>query len=278
MIVREVNTSLNTNYFNTFGQNKNYYYGSNEVDFFESQQESPAKESHLEFLKKKISDSFNKNKTRLWLSVPTPTLNSLKAFWNDPEAFTYEMERPLTGKVIKKEKLAEINLRQRRNKEPLKATVRKVEFDDKSCVYTIQNGIERLAFIDVDFELEDEAYINYASTIVGREKYSNLLMILMQAMTEDCMRQGFIPKITASPAEIGVLDFDRASLYKYYGADIQTVEHNYYGYTEEEQLAVVTPEKLIQKLERINTSPKRNFILPDSKSNFQKLKRNFTCH
>lgn len=269
------NNFLQTNYnkfqniplssdFHTSNNLSKISFGNNNEDFLSltnlNKSDSEDKNNNIfSKAKKGISNFYNKNKTRLWLSTQVPTLRSLKAYCCDTGAYLYEIDRPNTGKVTNKEVIAEIDIKRRKENKTDKAKIRKVEFDDSTTVYTIQKGVERLGFIDVDFSEKGIAYIDYASTVVGREDYRNLLMILMQSMVEDyAVKNNEIPCILAEPAPIGEMDFDRAALYKFYGAD--SIQQEDKKTHKERTYTIMNQSRIYDMLNKINDSKKRNFI------------------
>ncbi len=215
-----------------------------------------------------IGRTYNQIKTNLWLSSGVPTKRTIKAVVSDPKAYFYELSRPYYGKITDKKTLGTVQIKNRKTKENESADLRKVSFEDDTAIYELKKGKERLAFVEVDTSVAEDVYINYASTIVGREDYKGLFLTLMQAIVEDCINNGFIPSITATPMKIGNKNFDRSILYRLYGAEYKIVDGEYGS----EPHIEISKEKIIQMLENIQKSKTRKFLFNETEQNFTRLK------
>lgn len=216
-----------------------------------------------------IDRAYNQIKTNLWLSSGIPTKRTIKAVVSDPKAYFYELSRPYFGKPIEKKTLGTVQIKNRKTKEKESIDIKKISYEDDNSIYELKKGKERLAFADVDISLQDEdMYVNYASTIVGREDYRGLFLTLMQAMIEDCINNGFIPSITATPMQVGSKNFDRSMLYRFYGAEYKIIDGEYGS----EPVCEISKDKVIQMLENIQKSATRKFLFDETEQNFQRLK------
>lgn len=207
-------------------------------------------------------------KTNLWLSSGVPTKRTIKAAKSDPVAFFYELRRPYAGKLIDRSVLAQTTLTNRKTKEKEVVDIKRTAYEYSNAIYEINKGKERLAFVDVDTSELGVVNINYASTIVGREDYRGLFLTLMQAVVEDCINNGYIPTITATPVNVGNKNFDRATLYGLYGAEYKIIDGEYVH----QPLSVVSQDKVIEMMENIQKSPKRKFFFEWTEHNFNILK------
>ncbi len=271
-IYRGVNTSFKASYKDLSYPSKYEKYEDEDEDDNEEEEDWES-----ETIITGAKEAFNTIKTDLWLGFPIPTKRNLKALFKDPDAYLYEMSRPLSGNTINKEILSEIDLERRKDRKTDKALLKKVEYDDSTAIYYIQQGIDKLGFIDVNFETKGKIYVNYASTIVGREEYRNLLPILVQAVVEDYINtEKIIPELEAEPAEIGSLNFKRASLYKYYGADLKYVKENKNDIKSKVYpLVYMKPDKVLNILHKISNSSSRDFILDSTKETIEQIKSDF---
>ncbi len=245
-------------------------------DSFDPENQSVKKSSTN--ISKKFSELFNKSKTNIWLSVPLPTKRNIIAFLTDNRAFTFEINRPFSGKIVEKQTLGQVDLIKRKDKTKEKAFVKKVEFDDDTAIYYIQKGLDRLGFIDVDFnyEIMKQPFITYASTIVGRDDYRNLFGILIQALTEDCIvNRNFIPEIMGEPGYIGSKSFSREALYKYYGAKsnrrLFIDDNKLHSY----RVVSLSPQNIIKKFNKISDTAPKKFILGSTQEKFEELKQEY---
>ena len=207
-------------------------------------------------------------KTNLWLSTGSPTKRTINAMKTDPVAFFYELRRPYAGKMLDRRVLAQTTLTNRKTKEKETVDIKRTVYEYSNSIYEIKKGKERLAFVDVDTSELGVVNINYASTIVGRDDYRGLFLTLMQIVVEDCINNGYIPAITATPVKVGNKDFDRATLYCLYGAEYNIIDGEY-GY---QPLSVVPSDRVIEMMENIQKSPKRKFLLEWTEHNFNILK------
>ena len=207
-------------------------------------------------------------KTNLWLSTGVPTKRTIKAMQTDPIAYFYELRRPYAGKLIDKRVLGSTTITNRKTKEKEVVDIKRTVYEYSNSIYEINKGKERLAFVDVDTSELGVVNINYASTIVGREDYRGLFLTLMQAVVEDCICNGYIPTITATPVKVGSKNFDRATLYGLYGAEYKIIDGEY-GH---QPLSVVSQDKVIEMMENIQKSPRRKFFFDWTEHNFNILK------
>ncbi|MEE3350245.1 MAG: hypothetical protein VZR09_09430 [Candidatus Gastranaerophilaceae bacterium] len=91
-----------------------------------------------------------------------------------------------------------------RNRKDIVAQIDKVDFGEYSdggvgrdIVYVIKNKEKQLGYVSIMQSDDSIVYINYLNTILGRKKYKNLEKILLQTVVEDCLRQGYVPKLKA---------------------------------------------------------------------------------
>ncbi|MCD7879672.1 MAG: hypothetical protein LUG16_07060 [Candidatus Gastranaerophilales bacterium] len=241
-------------------------------DSYNSRSESD-KNNKNNTLTKSLSDNFYRLKTNLWLSTNPINKRNLKAFLGDIGAYTFELRCPIKRKPVKKEIIAETMVENRKNNEPERVSVQKVSFDDNSAVFSLNIKKDKLAFIDVVYEKQDSIYINYVSTIQGNEEYRGLFKKLLNSVIEDSIVNGNIPEIEGQPGQVGNKEFDRASLYKFYGAKKVRlwVEKTFSVY----EYSVLTKEKIIEMMDKIKNSNKKTFILKDTEEKFDELKKEF---
>ena len=196
-----------------------------------------------------------------------------KALQKDPIAFSLIFSRPYTGDIVDDRILTKIPIQNRKTNEQEDLDFRRVILADKSAIYTIEQGKDKLATVDTTVrekslvDTSESIYINYATKTVGMEYYRNLLPTAVQAIVEDYIRNNEeIPLVEAIPDQIGNQKFDRLKLYKYYGAEGRIGLIN--GSIVPQ--AVIYPYKVAEILNDIKSSPKKSFVFPETESKLTK--------
>ncbi len=234
-----------------------------------------SKKENLSF-KDELKDLYNRLKISLYIISPYPTVNNIKAFLNDPIAFSFELLRPFFDNLISDEKICEVDLMKRDKSGKVKAEIRKLSFNDDSYIYSINKkgkNKERLGYIDIyENEKGKTFFVEYAYTQTGNKKYRNILNILIQAAAEDSIRRGFIPQFKAIPTQIGFKEYNRGTLYNIMGCETQH-ETNIGGHKGfDAYVNVYSKEKVIKMLESIAKSPNKSYIYPDTPEKLNSLK------
>lgn len=237
---------------------------SDDTDTYQTEHNTNAKREK----KAQFDLSMDTLKKNIWFSKGMFTKRHLKAFLSDPTAYLYEFSTPAAGKMIDNKTIGQVQLKNRKTKELETLDIEKATFEYDVDIYSLNKKKEKLAYVEVDTSELGILHIDYASTIVGRDEYKGLFLTLMQVAIENCINNGFIPEIHAVPTQVGNKKFDRASLYSLYGAEYKITEGEYGSVP----VSIVSQEKVINMLEGIQKSPKREFIFPWTEHNFEILK------
>ena len=127
----------------------------------------------------------------------------------------------LFGKIKSQTTLATIPIKKRNSSKAINATLEKLEFEEGSISYVLKHKGKQLGHLDIKEEAK-EVYIDFMTNILGRKKYRNIENILLQGMIEDCMKQGFVPRLKAVAANVGEhmgQGYNNRSLYKRMGME-----------------------------------------------------------
>ena len=221
----------------------------------------------------KCKNFLKSKKVNIKLMSSPKTERGKKALQKDPIAFSLMFSRPYTGDIVDDKVLTKVRIQNRKTNEPEELDLRRIILADESAIYTIEEGKDKLVTVDTSVkdksygDIADSIYINYATTTVGMEDYRNLLTTAVQAIAEDYIRNNDeIPLIEATPDQIGNQEFDRLQLYRYYGAERRLGLSG--GYLVDQ--AVLYPHKLAEMLEKIQQSPNKSFVFPETESKLAK--------
>jgi len=208
---------------------------------------------------------------KLNTASPVGIYNSLKVLKTDPEAFVYGICGRSKDILKSKDVLGAIQIQKRGQKDTTGANALRFIFEDGSKRYSIRKFGETLAYVDVTPEEAGNLYISYLCNVGGRDRYRSLEKTVLQAAVEDTINQeGAIPTISAIPAKIGDLDFNRSLLYRMMGGQVR--DCNYYS----NKKIITVPEiycsqdTITKKLDSIAKRDK--FLFPETRANFEKLK------
>lgn len=122
------------------------------------------------------------------------------------------------------------------------------EYGDKShqeLFYVLKNKGKQLGYVNVLVKSGNEVYIEFLTNILGRKRYRNTEKILIQTVVEDCLRQGFVPRLDATAENVGMFmgrGYNNLPLYKRMG--MNSFNPNY------EKDVEIKPEKVLEVLEK----------------------------
>ena len=149
----------------------------------------------------------------------------------------------LFGKIESHTTLATVPLKQRNSSKTINATLEKLDFGDGDISYVLKNKGKQLGHLDITRNAKD-VYIDFMTNIFGRKKYRNTENILLQAMIEDCMKQGFVPDIKAVAMNVGDhmgRGYNNRSLYQRMG--MESTGDGYMRISAEKVLELINKQK-----------------------------------
>lgn len=140
-----------------------------------------------------------------------------------------------------------------RDKKVITADIDKIDLGrwengDKSCqelFYVLKNKCKQLGYIHVMLKSDKDVYIEFLTNILGRKKCRNTEKILVQAVVEDCLRHGFVPRLDATAENVGMFmgrGYNNLSLYKRMGMNSFNPDY--------EKDVEINPEKVLTLLEK----------------------------
>lgn len=174
------------------------------------------KHSKLEILKL-IYQWFKQTKTNL-NAFGVSQLELIKSFIHSSPLAS---NATLFSKLKSQSTLAIVPIRKRNSTKTIDATLERLEFEEGSISYVLKKKGKQLGHLDITKEA-GEVYIDFMTNILGRKKYRNIENILLQGMVEDCMKQGFVPRLKAVAVNIGEhmgRGYNNRSLYQRMGME-----------------------------------------------------------
>lgn len=194
---------------------------------------------------------------------PFFTKRGMRALCKDPVAFLFPFARCNYTPILKENIISTADVRKRKEQGTEPCNIKKVTMFPDCYQYSITKKRDNLASLYVYHEDNNVLYIDYATTVNGEKDYRGMLLQLVQAAVEDyIMKNGRIPQIQAEAANIGSKNFNRSTLYKYYGADVSEPKNGLAHCT-------VNPEKIEKYLKRAYKN--NHSILPFAKERFEEI-------
>ncbi len=150
--------------------------------------------------------------------------------------------------ILGVKKLAEIPVKGR-NRASITARIDKIL--NGSCgigedySYVIKKDGKQLGSLSLSRHPNNEFYICYLDTVLGRKKYRNLEAKLIQIAVEDCLKEGFIPKFKAYAVNLGRFmgrGYNNKALYRRMGMECTNSENP--------DFMEISEEKVIKLLEK----------------------------
>ena len=89
--------------------------------------------------------------------------------------------------------------------------------------YVLKRNNKQIGYINTVLRGDNIVDIAFLTNILGRKQYRNTEKILIQAVVEDCLRKGFIPKIDAIAQNVGQFmgrGYNNLALYKKMGMSV----------------------------------------------------------